>query len=195
MVGNTYTYTKADWTTQINAAKAAGIDGFALNMGSDSWQPARVADAYAAAVAAGNFKMFFSFDFSSFACTSTGNAATIGNLIKTYANNGAQAKYANKVLVSSFLGEGCTFGQSNVANGWAYLRKQLSFDIYFMPATFVTPGSASWADGVFNWNSAWPMDGNDISTATDTTYLSALGSKGYMPGISPFFFTYYGPNS
>lgn len=42
----------------MRIAAANGIDGFALNMGGDSWEPARVADAYAAAEAQGNFKLF-----------------------------------------------------------------------------------------------------------------------------------------
>ena len=46
MVGNTFPYTVADWQDDITLAHASGIDGFALNIGSDSWQPQRVADAY-----------------------------------------------------------------------------------------------------------------------------------------------------
>ena len=45
MVGNTFPYTLDDWTEDITLAHASGIDGFALNVGSDSWEPARVADA------------------------------------------------------------------------------------------------------------------------------------------------------
>ena len=45
MVGNTYPYTLADWLDDIVQAHNAGIDGFALNTGSDDWQPARIADA------------------------------------------------------------------------------------------------------------------------------------------------------
>ena len=45
MVGNTFPYTLDDWAEDIALAHAAGIDGFALNIGSDSWEPARVADA------------------------------------------------------------------------------------------------------------------------------------------------------
>lgn len=54
----TYSYARATWADDIRLAAANGIDGFALNMGRDSWEPARVADAYAAAEAQGNFKMF-----------------------------------------------------------------------------------------------------------------------------------------
>lgn len=56
--------TQSSWATDIALAKAAGIDGFALNMGSDYWQPARVADAYAAAAAAGGFTVFLSLDMT-----------------------------------------------------------------------------------------------------------------------------------
>ena len=45
MVGNTFPYTLDDWTEDITLAHSSGIDGFALNIGSDSWEPARVADA------------------------------------------------------------------------------------------------------------------------------------------------------
>lgn len=46
MVGNTYPYTVDTWAADIALAYANGIDSFALNIGSDDWQPARVADAY-----------------------------------------------------------------------------------------------------------------------------------------------------
>ena len=45
IVGFTYPYTSADWLKDITLAHAAGIDGFALNIGSDSWQTAQVASA------------------------------------------------------------------------------------------------------------------------------------------------------
>ena len=45
IVGNTYPYTVNDWANDIAMAKSYGIDAFALNIGPDSWQAARVADA------------------------------------------------------------------------------------------------------------------------------------------------------
>ena len=45
MVGNAYPYTPKMWEADITLAHANGIDAFALNVGSDDWQPARVADA------------------------------------------------------------------------------------------------------------------------------------------------------
>ena len=46
MVGNTYPYTPQDWADDIQDAHDAGIDGFALNIGTDEWQPKQVAAAY-----------------------------------------------------------------------------------------------------------------------------------------------------
>jgi glucan endo-1,3-alpha-glucosidase len=45
MVGNTYPYTFENWKSDISLAHAHGIDGFALNVGRDEWQPSRVKDA------------------------------------------------------------------------------------------------------------------------------------------------------
>ena len=45
MVGNTYPYTQDTWASDIALAQANGIDGFALNVGTDSWQVTQVASA------------------------------------------------------------------------------------------------------------------------------------------------------
>jgi glucan endo-1,3-alpha-glucosidase len=45
MVGNTYPYTVENWKSDISLAHTHGIDGFALNVGRDEWQPSRVKDA------------------------------------------------------------------------------------------------------------------------------------------------------
>jgi hypothetical protein len=65
IVGNTYPYTKEDWLRDIKLAWSKGIDAFALNYGSDTWQPSRIADAYDAAMDSGTgFKMFLSPDLT-----------------------------------------------------------------------------------------------------------------------------------
>ena len=45
MVGNSFPYTVEDWTNDIQLALAHGIDAFALNVGTDSWQPDQVQNA------------------------------------------------------------------------------------------------------------------------------------------------------
>jgi glucan endo-1,3-alpha-glucosidase len=70
IIGNTYPYTYNTWVSDITLAKQSGIDGFVLNLGRDSWQPARVADAYRAAEEQG-FKMMLSFDMYEISCGGT----------------------------------------------------------------------------------------------------------------------------
>ncbi len=48
----------------INCAKVAGIDGFALNIGpSDSWTWTQLHHAYEEAVRVGGFVLFLSFEY------------------------------------------------------------------------------------------------------------------------------------
>ncbi|ORY35656.1 glycosyl hydrolase family 71-domain-containing protein [Naematelia encephala] len=201
MVGNTYSYTAATWADDISQAQAAGIDGFALNYGSDYWQVPHIQDAYAAAASAG-FKTFLSLDVTSLSCGSASDASTHAGTISSVASSSAQAKYNGSVLVGTFSGDGCTFGQSSVSAGWAYLRSLLApsnITIFLVPAIFSDPStfttSNNWLDGELNWNSGWPEAGSPLDTSRDTQYMSALGNKTYMPTISPDFFTYYGPNT
>ena len=51
IVGNSYPYSYNTWMNDIRLASASGIDGFALNLGPDGWQPDRIRDAYNAAAA------------------------------------------------------------------------------------------------------------------------------------------------
>ena len=142
-----------------------------------------------------------SIDFTVNSCSSTGDATFLTGLIAQYAKSSAQATYSGKPLVSTFSGDGCTFGQSSATSGWAYLRtllKQKGTDMYLVPAIFVDPATFSsmpWLDGEFNWNSGWPMRGAPLDTSSDKLYMGDLGNRTYLPAISPFFFTYYGPNS
>lgn len=202
MVGNTYPYQVSDWTNDINKAYSYGIDGFALNMGSDYWQPLRIADAYSAAQASGTgFKLFLSLDMTVMGCGSWNDATTLVNLVKQFANHPNQAKQNGKVLVSTFAGSDCTFGTGSM-NGWssAFVNtlSAAGVDIFFVPSIFTDPSvfpSISFIDGELNWNSAWPMGDYEISTATDEQYMSNLSGRQYMAAISPFFFTHFGANS
>lgn len=45
MVGNSAPYTSQDWADDINQAMASGIDGFALNIGKDSYTPTQLDNA------------------------------------------------------------------------------------------------------------------------------------------------------
>ena len=45
IIGNVYNYTEDTWESDINLAQEIGVDAFALNMGTDSWQVDRIEDA------------------------------------------------------------------------------------------------------------------------------------------------------
>ena len=202
MVGNTYPYGVQDWSTDIQKAVSYGIDGFALNMGSDWWQPNRIQDAYTAARASGSgFKMFLSLDMTVMSCGSWADGVTLVNLVKRWANHPNQAMHNGKVLVSTFAGSDCTFGMGS-NSGWqsAFVDalKSQGISIFFVPSVFSDPStfqSNTWMDGELNWNSAWPMGSGDMNTDTDWNYINQLGSKEYMAAISPFFYTHFGANS
>ncbi|KAJ7449258.1 glycoside hydrolase family 71 protein [Mycena latifolia] len=196
IVGNTYPYTLRDWNQDIALAASKGIDAFALDVGGDPWQPARVADAYAAAKSQGSsFKLFLSFDMGSLPCSSLGDATTLQNYIKTYQNHPNQFMYKGRPLVSTFAGESCRFGAESLNEGWNIALKFGQPTIWFIPSFFVDPAtfpSLTVMDGAFHWNSGWPMGNYDVSFDSDSLYLSKLGGRSYMASVSPWFFTHYG---
>ncbi|KAJ2984799.1 hypothetical protein NUW54_g10372 [Trametes sanguinea] len=168
IVGNTYNYTAANWLQGLSAATfgtllnacilclqpaditlaaSKGIDAFALNVGSDNWEPSQVANAYAAAgqynrvrpkpdlvttngtditnstngtnsTAPSPFKLFLSFDMGSLPCSQPTDVQLLQTYIKTYANNTNQMTYNGRMLVSTFAGESCTFGASSLNQAW-----------------------------------------------------------------------------
>jgi glucan endo-1,3-alpha-glucosidase len=196
-------------------ASSKGLDGFVLNLGSDSWQPDKVADAFTAAKSAGSFRIGFSFDMTVMPCTAAGDAALLQKYITTYSSHPNVMQFDGKMLITTFSGEKCTFGQSSVDAGWTSAVKTGVPPVHFIPAFFVDPATFSTyqsADGAFNvnvivlayvhfnlsviqWNGGWPQSQVNTSFDTDTTYISALGGKTYLGAVSPWFFTHYGADS
>ncbi|KAG8989976.1 hypothetical protein FRB90_001995 [Tulasnella sp. 427] len=239
MIGNAFSYTKDLWKTDIKMAQEGGIDGFALNLGSDDWQPARLDDAYTAAKELNtDFKLCISFDMAVLPGNSASDAANIKQYITKYAGHPNQLLVDGKVFASTFSGEKSTFGHPTPQEGWtAEFKKpleQAGTPVHFVPALFVAPGAISgdWAntvDGLLTWNSAWPTDLTSQSQNVagvvgalaapvlgqvkdavgsidaDTQFIDAVksaasavagsGSKTYMAGVSPFFFTHYGADT
>ncbi|KAF8158163.1 glycosyl hydrolase family 71-domain-containing protein [Crassisporium funariophilum] len=179
---NLLMYKLQDWAEDITLAHAAGIDGFALNMGRDEWQPARVADAYESAKQSGlDFKLFLSLDMSSFPCGSPNDAQTLRNLVNAHAPHPNQLQYASKAFVSTFAGESCNFGQGSVQDGWKTQfakHPELEGKMYFVPAFFIDPAKftdfADVMDGDFNWNSGWPIQ---VTTSFAQNALSEFSQK------------------
>lgn len=145
-------------------------DAVALNMGSDSWQPGQIQNAYTAALGT-PIKLFISFDFTSFPC----NLQAVVALVNQYANHPNQLKVNGKVFISSYSGE--CLGNS----GWASLKAQTNG--YVMPFIWGLEGQFnSWPslDSWYwlvklhlflwviltllsSWGCAWPQTDVDIS--------------------------------
>ncbi|KZP09492.1 carbohydrate-binding module family 20 protein [Athelia psychrophila] len=185
-VGIVASYAQSDWTNDMQLAQAIGIDGFALNIGTDSYNAQQLGYAYAAAEALG-FKVFLSFDFGYW---NSGDTSEIASYVNTYGVLPAQFIYNNEIFVSTFVGDGFN---------WATVASQ-SKPLYACPNyQAASLAGSSGVSCLFSWD-AWastdnqPIDQNK-TTAGDVNYINTLGSDAYMMPVSPWFFTHYGPSS
>ncbi|KAF2004700.1 glycoside hydrolase family 71 protein [Amniculicola lignicola CBS 123094] len=179
----------SDYDTDMQLAKAAGIDAFALNIGTDPYTNDQLTYAYESA-AKNNMKVFISFDFNWFA---TGDAGKVGSLIQEFGSKPGQLKVDGKVFVSSFTGDGLSIEAVRAASGT---------EIYFAPNFHPEQtADASSLDGALNWI-AWDSDGANKAPKPgqnltvgegDAKYATWLGNKGYIAPVSPWFNTHYGP--
>ncbi|KAL2670071.1 hypothetical protein Neosp_014952 [[Neocosmospora] mangrovei] len=180
MVGLTDGQSPEQWQKDISDAQAVGIDGFALNIGTDTWTLTQLHQAYAAAEAA-SFGLFLSFDMQ----TASFDSAAVIDLINTFKDSSAQIKTDNRPLVSTFEGAGW-------ADQWESVRTGTG-GIFLVPDwSSIGPGGLkdklSIVDGAFSWN-AWPAAGQTKMTADeDHEYKSVLGGKPFMMGVSPSFY-------
>lgn len=187
MMGFSYPIDEGYFRQEMLKAKLAGIDGFALNVGIDDWQPDRVQKAVAAAENVG-FKVFISFDM-----TSLGFDESHLNRFTFAASSPAYEKINNRPLFSTFVGE-------NNDNFWQSWKSSTGMNPYFCPcwpnyATANLLQDHPVADCIFTWN-AWPSpnSGPDsgIDTSGDRNLLSSARATGkqYMAPISPWFYTH-----
>ncbi|KAG8958693.1 hypothetical protein FRC03_008903 [Tulasnella sp. 419] len=203
MVGNAYSFTKDTWKYEMGLALEQGIDAFALNLGSDWWQEPRIQDAYDVArdQLQSKFKLFFSFDITVMDCWSQAGADRMRSLINKYANHAAQLRdtKTNKIIVSTFGGEACTFGRGSPNAGWNYAIKENMPPTLFLPSFFSDPiylGNFPCTDGDFHWNGGWTLGNFPVNWDADARHKQYTASKPqYMTSVSPWFFTHYGPNS
>ena len=147
----------------MSLAKSKGIDGFALNFGADSWQPGQISNAYNAAQNVG-FKVFLSFDMTSFPCQGAGDVNVIRSYVHDYSGHPAQLQIDGKMFVATFAGEYCTFGTGDVNQGWLNAVKNDLPPTSFVPAFFVDPGSLggySALDGIFSVSPQPSKSSND----------------------------------
>jgi hypothetical protein len=140
MVGIVSSYNASSWEYDISVAQSAGITGFALNIGTDSYNEQQLDLAYAAGAKMG-FDMFISFDFNWFGLN---DYARVTALLRAYASHPAQLIVEDKVFVSTFIGDG--FNWDQVAQG---VGRQLYAVPFYQPRTEF----AQRADlaGLFSW--------------------------------------------
>ncbi|KAL1970913.1 hypothetical protein VTN77DRAFT_2747 [Rasamsonia byssochlamydoides] len=182
IVGNANSMTAEQWQSDIQLAKDAHIDGFALNIAAqDINNETSLQKAYAAAEAVGDFTLFLSFDYES---QGPWPVDKVISTINTYKDSTAQFRYQGKPLVSTFEGTGNVHDWPTVISATG---------IYFMPC-WTSLGHSGLAsvldivDGFFSWD-AWPVGASDMSTSSDQAWIAALGGKPYMMPVSPWFYT------
>ncbi|KAH8702310.1 putative alpha-1,3-glucanase [Talaromyces proteolyticus] len=182
IVGNAAKLTPDQLQSDMELAKQAFIDGFALNIAQqDPSTDAVLQNAYAAAERVGNFSLFLSFDYLS------GGPWPVDRVIDTinrYKTSPAQLYYERKPLVSTFEGVG------NV-DDWPRIREGTG--CFAMP-DWTSLGPERFAnvrdnvDGFFSWD-AWPVGKANKSIHNDQEWVNATAGKPYMMPVSPWFYT------
>ncbi|KAG8708165.1 hypothetical protein FRC09_001404 [Ceratobasidium sp. 395] len=197
ILGNAYNFNPGVWESNIASASSKGIDVFTLNVGPDVWQPARLVDAYnAAQKAAPNFRMSISFDMTELPCASADDGQRlINNFIRPIQSHPSRYMYNSKMLLTTFAGQWCTFGQANPSDGWRWFLGAAGTPIYFIPNFQIDVSELAstwtWLDGYKLWN-AWPL-GQQVGNqwADDAWYLQhTRNGQGYMTMVSPWFYAH-----
>ena len=161
----------------MKAAKDAGIDAFALNIGNEDWVRMQLGYAYASADKIG-INVFISFDFNRF---DTSQASDVADILGDFITLPAQLKIDGKPFVSTFTGDGLDLKAVR-----DFVKGNKGVDLFIVPNFKAdNPGGA---DGLFNWI-AWPSNGDNKapnSTANvpvkagDEEYQKTLGNNPYM---------------
>ncbi|KAJ5733729.1 mutanase, partial [Penicillium malachiteum] len=184
MLMNAENYTVADWETDIQAAKDAHINAFALNMGADS-RAAQILETAFEVASDQKFSLFFSFNYADNGPWYPNDVAT---LLKKYTPLPAYYLHKGQYLVSTFEGSGH-------ADDWIDLKERNN--VFFIPdwsslgAKLALKLGNGVPDGLFSW-AAWPWGPQDMDTYTDALYYQFLndsGGKPYIMAVSPWFFT------
>ncbi|KAL4864067.1 glycosyl hydrolase family 71-domain-containing protein [Aspergillus spectabilis] len=161
MVTNSENYTSNDWESDMQLAKDANIDAFALNM---AWKDGTNDRSVKMAFEAAN---------------------SVISMIKEYGSNGAHFQHDGKPFVSTFEGPGSAEDWVDIKaqTGCFFIPDWSS--VGAKPAVGLANGVAH---GLFSW-SAWPWGNQTMETYTDASYVQYLEGKSYMMAISPWFYT------
>ena len=145
-------FTQDDWASNIALAQASGIDGFALNIGGENidtttYTQPQLDNAYNAADAAPNFKLFISFDYGA---NPSFDVPTVSGLINTYKGRASQYNVGISPMASTFEGP-------DQASNWGTIKSNTG--AYFCPDYTSKKGQADYftnADCALSWD-VWPV--------------------------------------
>ena len=185
-----------DYTNDINLAKAAGIDAFAVNFEGPDWALTEgwLTKFYAQAQDL-NFKIFISID-----TTSVTDKNIAANVSKTFATWDSQLKVDGKVVLSSF---------SVNPPPWDWqtdIIDPIGQPVLFLPGDLTEDPSDILADeagyGHFTWihpaNAAVgePVDGAPTEQSIDEAFAKwQTPSKPWMAGVAPYYFRSLEPDN
>lgn len=159
----------SDYDDDMKRAKDAGIDAFALNIGTDSYGDTQLDYAYESAANNG-MKVFISFDFNWWQAS---QGSEVGVKIAQYAAHPGQLLVDGKVFVSSFIGDGVDIDA---------IRSAAGSDIFFAPNYHPGQGDFDNIDGALNWM-GWDSDGNNKAPTAGQNVTVADGDKAYADAL------------
>jgi glucan endo-1,3-alpha-glucosidase len=176
---------KLDYSNDINLAKAAGIDAFAVNYGG--WGNAfadfaNYLDVFYKTAEHMDFKLFICFDL-----TSVTDKNMVTNLTNHYSKSTAQAKDpAGNIFLSSFQKGPAPF------NWQKDIIANIGVPVTLLPGTLSEDGpytaGAKEGFGPFTW--VHPACDATEEQAVDTSFANERNSNGapWMAGVAPWFF-------
>lgn len=176
-----------DYTTDMQLAKGAGIDAFAINYGgvnvNFTLQEIYLAEFYAAAKANG-LPCYLNFD-----TTSVKDPKMIVRLTNQYRNHPAQLKINNRIPISTF---------TPFAVSWDWQKDVLNHvsNALFLLGTISDNAAATFAlpyDGAFTW--IHPTKNVADEAATDDAFAARKAATGkiWMPAVASWFFKHFIP--
>ena len=196
----TYGESIEGYKREILQAQAAGIDGFALNVGAwsgpDTYYKSRVKLMYDAAEQLGaDFKLFFSVDL--------GQTNDIVDMVATYGTRPNSFRYNGKVVLSTFGLNGL-----NWRNGIFEPLRKRGIEVFFVPHFWSDTGGElpQYRDGVNVLNTySNILDGLFLFGAAGLPYQLAQCNSNYtravheagkifMAGMTPHYWGYIQPS-
>ena len=170
--------TSAEAVTDVQDAKAAGFDGFALNThtisSSDTWNTDALGYLFDAAAGTG-FVLFISFDMSWDL-----DVSDLAAFLAPYVAEEAYYKIDGQAFVSTYSG-GTTDDQDWLSEFIQPLESNYGITPFFVPdfdnwSGYPNGFFSAYPDmsGAFSWESAWPSPGTTVANVSDSVDQTML---------------------